>query len=139
MDISVSCPHPQKFIRLSHWPCCLTKFTVYQKSHYRDVNFFRQVNTEMMNTKLLQYLFSSPIGIAMGTIVFAFSKESATMDVAIAILGSISTGTFLFVVFIELIPKELNLDADGEIKQLIYVIFGFTLMAGMQALSPISD
>ena len=61
------------------------------------------------------------------------------MDVAIAILGSISTGTFLFVVFIELIPKELNLDADGEIKQLIYVIFGFTLMAGMQALSPISD
>ena len=92
----------------------------------------------MMNTKLLQYLFSSPIGIAIGTIVFAFSKESAAMDLAVAILESISTGTFLFVVFIELIPKELNLHSDEAIKQLLYVIFGFIFMAGVEALTAFS-
>ena len=89
--------------------------------------------------KLLHYIFSSPIGIAIGTIVFAFSNESPEMDLAVAILESIATGTFLFVVFIELIPKEMNLHAEGAIKQLIFVICGYALMAGMQALNAFSE
>ena len=49
---------------------------------------------------MLVFSLSSPIGIAIGTIICHFSADSNGMDIAVAVLESISTGTFLFVVFI---------------------------------------
>ena len=51
---------------------------------------------------MLVFSLSSPIGIAIGTIICHFSADSNGMDIAVAVLESISTGTFLFVVFIGL-------------------------------------
>ena len=59
------------------------------------------------------------------------------MDLTVGLLESISSGTFLFVVFIELIPKEMNLHSDTAFSKLLLVIFGFTIMAGMQALTAV--
>mgnify|MGYP006944990004 CR=1 FL=1 len=61
------------------------------------------------------------------------------MDLSVAVLESIATGTFLFVVFIELIPKQMDLHANDAIKQLTLVIIGYTIMAGMQALNAFSE
>ena len=49
---------------------------------------------------MLVFSLSSPIGIAIGMIISSFSADSNGMDIAVAVLESISTGTFLFVVFI---------------------------------------
>ena len=49
---------------------------------------------------MLVFSLSSPIGIAIGTVICHFSADSNGMDIAVAVLESISTGTFLFVVFI---------------------------------------
>ena len=51
---------------------------------------------------MLVFSLSSPIGIAIGMIISSFSADSNGMDIAVAVLESISTGTFLFVVFIGL-------------------------------------
>merc|ERR1712130_358530 len=88
---------------------------------------------------LLIFSVSSPIGIAIGTLVFAFSTESSSMDLAVGLLESISTGTFLFVVFIELMPKEMNLTERNAISRLMLVILGYALMAGMQSLHALAE
>ena len=89
--------------------------------------------------KKTNYFSSSPIGIAIGTMVFAFSTESATMDLAVGLLESISTGTFLFVVFVELMPKELDLRSQNAFRKMVLIILGFVLMGGMQALGALED
>lgn len=71
--------------------------------------------------------------------VFAFSTESATMDLAVGLLESISTGTFLFVVFVELMPKELDLRSQNAFSKLALIILGFLIMSGFQALGALED
>ena len=61
------------------------------------------------------------------------------MDLAVGLLESISTGTFLFVVFIELMPKEMNLTERNAIGRLMLVILGYALMAGMQSLHALAE
>ena len=60
---------------------------------------------------MLVFSLSSPIGIAIGMIISSFSADSNGMDIAVAVLESISTGTFLFVVFI---GPFLNLPTDNK-------------------------
>ena len=61
------------------------------------------------------------------------------MDVTVAVLESISCGTFLFVVFVELLPNELQLRERGAIGQLVLIILGFGGMCGLQALDALTD
>ena len=46
------------------------------------------------------------------------------MDLTVAVLESISTGTFLFVVFVELLPNELQLRERNAITQLVHDVVG---------------
>ena len=68
-----------------------------------------------------------------------FSEESSEMDLTVAILESISTGTFLFVVFVELLPNELKLRDRDAIGQLVLVLLGFIIMAALQSMEALTD
>ena len=68
-----------------------------------------------------------------------FSEESSEMDLTVAILESISTGTFLFVVFVELLPNELKLSDRDAIDQLVLVLLGFIIMAALQSMEALTD
>ena len=61
------------------------------------------------------------------------------MDLTVAILESISTGTFLYVIFVELIPNELRVKGLDAIAQLLLVIIGFGIMAGIQGIDSLGD
>ena len=74
-----------------------------------------------------------------GAIVCKFSEESSEMDLTVAILESISTGTFLFVVFVELLPNELQLRERNAIGQLVLVLLGFVIMAALQSMDALTD
>jgi zinc transporter 1/2/3 len=95
----------------------------------------------LMKPAISMFIFSisSPIGIAVGAIVCAFSADSAGMDLSVAILQAISTGTFLFVVFMELLPQELQLREKNALTKLIFILIGFCVMAGLQALDALND
>jgi len=57
----------------------------------------------------------------------------------VGVLESISTGTFVFVVFMELVPKGMDLHAQDALKTVVLVMIGFGIMAGFQALDLISS
>ena len=61
------------------------------------------------------------------------------MDLTVAILESISTGTFLYVIFVELIPNELRVKGVDAIAQLLLVIIGFGIMAAIQGIDSLGD
>ena len=61
------------------------------------------------------------------------------MDLTVAILESVSTGTFLYVIFVELIPNELRVKGLDAIAQLLLVIIGFGFMAGIQGIDSLGD
>ena len=88
---------------------------------------------------MLTFSVSSPLGIGIGAIVCRYSSESAEMDLTVAVLESISTGTFLFVVFVELLPNELQLRESNALTQLILVLVGFVAMAALQSMEALTD
>lgn len=88
---------------------------------------------------LFIFAISSSAGVAIGTIIEAISSESPKMDLTVGILESISTGTFVFVVFMELVPKGMDLHAQDAMKTVLLVMIGFGIMAGFQALDLISS
>ncbi|CBY19542.1 unnamed protein product [Oikopleura dioica] len=88
---------------------------------------------------LFIFAISSSAGVAIGTIIEAISSESPKMDLTVGVLESISTGTFVFVVFMELVPKGMDLHAQDALKTVVLVMIGFGIMAGFQALDLISS
>ena len=75
----------------------------------------------------------SPSGIAIG-IGVSESSAGAAASMANGVLQSIAAGTFLFVVFFEILPRELHCHRrlDGAFN-LTFTLLGFGLMAGLQA------
>ncbi|XP_072018278.1 zinc transporter ZIP1-like [Amphiura filiformis] len=76
----------------------------------------------------------SPAGIAIG-IAVSNSDADIAADLANGVLQSIAAGTFLFVVFFEILPRELHghKKCDGGLN-LLLTLLGFGLMAGLQTI-----
>ncbi len=76
----------------------------------------------------------SPTGIAIG-IVITETGDHTSADLANGVLQCIASGTFLFVVFFEILPRELHCHnkIDGALN-LVLTLLGFGLMAGLQAI-----
>ncbi|XP_056408237.1 zinc transporter ZIP2 [Hyla sarda] len=68
----------------------------------------------------------SPIGITIGIVVTL--KKSAIVTVVQAVLEGISSGTFVYVTFLEILPSELN-SGTRPILRLFFIVIGFTIMA----------
>ena len=76
----------------------------------------------------------SPAGIAIG-IGVSESNAGVAASLANGVLQSVAAGTFLFVVFFEILPRELHCHQrlDGALN-LMFTTLGFGLMAGLQAI-----
>ena len=68
-----------------------------------------------------------PIGVAIGTIIMEVGKPSITIDIVNGTMQAISTGTFIYVTFFEILQGEITHDTD--ILKLLSLVFGFAVMA----------
>ena len=78
----------------------------------------------------------SPAGIAIGIGVSEGSVGIAA-SIANGVLQSVAAGTFLYVVFFEILPRELHCHQrlKGALN-LFFTTLGFGLMAGLQVIGP---
>ncbi|XP_060708878.1 zinc transporter ZIP1-like [Hemiscyllium ocellatum] len=65
----------------------------------------------------------SPLGIVIGIIIT--QMKSTYSDMAQSLLEGITTGTFVYVTFLEILPHELN-STDKQLLKLLGIIFGFS-------------
>ncbi|CAB3409316.1 unnamed protein product [Caenorhabditis bovis] len=79
---------------------------------------------------ILIYSAMAPFGAIMGCILQK-SEPNIYKDSTIIILESLAAGTFIYVTFIEIMASEKS-NEFNHFKQLIWIIFGFTLVTVMQ-------
>ena len=88
-------------------------------------------------SKLYQIFFatSCPIGVVIGIIVFSIKLDLS--ERIISILTGLSTGTFLYVTFFEILGKVI-LEGSEKSEDLIgffCFLFGFGIFAGVTSFS----
>ncbi|KAM5191654.1 zinc transporter ZIP2 [Mantella aurantiaca] len=77
-------------------------------------------------TYIVTFSFMSPIGITIGIIVTL--KKTTIVTLVQTILEGISSGTFVYVTFLEILPQELN-SGERPLLKVLFIIIGFTVMA----------
>ncbi|KAG8596520.1 hypothetical protein GDO81_001955 [Engystomops pustulosus] len=75
---------------------------------------------------IIIFSLMSPIGITIGIVVTL--KKSNVVTLVQAILEGISSGTFVYVTFLEILPAELN-TGSKPLLRLCFIVIGFTIMA----------
>lgn len=86
---------------------------------------------------VLIFAAMSPAGITIGIVVMETSgeHESGKRHLATAILQGITTGTFLFVTFLEILAheiKEARAASHEQMLKLLLCLFGYGAMAAVQ-------
>ena len=91
------------------------------------------LKTSLMLTIIL--CLTSPIGGAIGTILVTSNSGSVTLTLLTAVLQGITTGTFLYIAFIEVISYEIsNIEPKYKEHMLLLVLailIGFTTFASL--------
>jgi zinc transporter 1/2/3 len=72
---------------------------------------------------ILPFTFASPVGIFLGLLV-----SGAARGVGAASISALASGTFLYVAFMEVIPREMQ-DARRPGAKLAALLTGFGLMS----------
>ncbi|XP_063769910.1 zinc transporter ZIP2 [Pseudophryne corroboree] len=72
------------------------------------------------------FTLMSPVGITIGIIVTL--NQTSIVSLAQVILEGISSGTFVYVTFLEILPQELNSE-ERPLLKVFFIIIGFTVMA----------
>lgn len=90
------------------------------------------------------FLFSvtSPIGIAFGILIIHFSPSQQTANFVDGVLEGMACGTFIFVVFFEILPHEFMTKRKYPHRMLkvFFLILGFSTVTALLFLEPdISD
>ncbi|KAM4809104.1 zinc transporter ZIP2 [Rhinophrynus dorsalis] len=75
---------------------------------------------------IVTFSFMSPLGITIGIIVTL--KKTTVITLVQAVLEGISSGTFVYVTFLEILPQELNTE-DRPLMKVLFIVIGFTVMA----------
>nr|KAF6502694.1 solute carrier family 39 member 2 [Molossus molossus] len=75
---------------------------------------------------ILTFALMSPLGLILGLAVAGGDSEEGNL--AQAVLGGVSVGTFLYVTFLEILPKELS-GSESPLVMWCCVVGGFTFMA----------
>ncbi|XP_004648122.1 zinc transporter ZIP2 isoform X1 [Octodon degus] len=78
-------------------------------------------------SSILSLAFMSPLGLALGMTIAAGDSEG-WKGVAQAILEGLAAGTFLYVTFLEILPRELS-SCEAPLAKWGCVAAGFTFMA----------
>ncbi|CAD5121149.1 DgyrCDS9684 [Dimorphilus gyrociliatus] len=96
------------------------------------VQFTKQFSndTRRIVTLIAAFSIMTPVGIAVGTVITFLgnkAKPSSSLNLVSAVLQGLSTGTFLFVSFFEILHKAIG-DND-DLMKILCVLFGFSLSA----------
>ncbi|XP_071963421.1 zinc transporter ZIP1-like, partial [Antedon mediterranea] len=96
-----------------------------------STNLARQYNMTMLMKVLFLVIFSisSPIGVAIA-IAIAVSAQDSNHALN-GILQSLASGTFLYIIFIEIVPTLQLHKHRGTLKALVMMV-GFCVMIGLQ-------
>jgi zinc transporter 1/2/3 len=76
---------------------------------------------------ILIYSFMVPIGIGIGSFADIW-LQGHILDVTTGICGAISSGTFVYVAFIDILPEEFH-SHDSKYLKFLALIFGFAIAA----------
>ena len=73
-----------------------------------------------------------PLGVAIGTLLVETGGKGTniTLDIVNGVLQSISTGTFIYVTFFEILQDEIT-HADHDMGKVLSLIVGFGVMAAL--------
>ncbi|XP_066912851.1 zinc transporter ZIP3-like [Clytia hemisphaerica] len=82
--------------------------------------------------KAALFSIASPIGAIIGIIIFSV-KSSFVSDEVVVVLTGLSTGTFIYVTFFEILGKCLEGDKMEDMIGFVYFVLGFGLFAGITA------
>ena len=87
---------------------------------------------------MIFFSFMAPMGVAIGTIVTELAAgEAGSTDVASLVLQGLATGTFIYVTFFEVLPKEVG--QDHNVLKVMAVILGFGIIALVKLFMPDHD
>ena len=75
---------------------------------------------------IVLFAFMSPLGIAIGTGVFALQGPGDVSLVVSVVLQGIAAGTFLYVTFFEVLNKEVG--QDHSLLKVLFILLGFGAM-----------
>ena len=79
------------------------------------------------------HIVSSHSGTAIGTLITETGGKSNGLDIANGVLQAISSGTFIYVTFFEILQSEISHD-NASIDKLLSVLLGFGVVAGLSAI-----
>lgn len=74
-----------------------------------------------------------PIGVAIGTVLVEVGGQSNSLNLVNGILQGISTGTFIYVTFFEILQEEID-PHDTSLSKFFSVFAGFLVMAALCAI-----
>ncbi|KAF8565454.1 hypothetical protein P879_04556 [Paragonimus westermani] len=78
---------------------------------------------------------SSPLGVLIGWGLMQ-QQQSGVLQMTTATLQGFACGTFFYVVFCELLPEEFREGVGDRIGKLLFLVFGFALVALYSLLMP---
>ena len=95
-----------------------------------------------INLSILIFSLTAPIGISIGLVIIDMSSDNFAASLTTGILQGLACGTFLFVVFIEILPHEFMLHKPGQPDRMIKVLcilLGYALMVLLVYVTPDND
>ncbi|VDP77489.1 unnamed protein product [Echinostoma caproni] len=100
-----------------------------QSAHQRRKLFIYQ------SLAVLTFAGASPLGVLIG---WAVTNQSESVEFLLtqAILQGLACGTFCYVVFCELLPKELQEEKGDKPGKFFFLVLGFALVAFVIAFGP---
>ncbi|KAK2172284.1 hypothetical protein NP493_975g04058 [Ridgeia piscesae] len=87
------------------------------------------------------FAVTSPIGIGIGIIVFEFTVNPVMSNLVCGLLEGIACGTFLFVVFFEILPHEFNTKArlPNRMLKMLFLLVGYGTISLLLFLSTMGE
>ncbi|XP_063328618.1 zinc transporter ZIP1 [Pelmatolapia mariae] len=74
------------------------------------------------------FALMSPLGIAIG--IGVMEAQLTAGPLIQAVLEGLAAGTFVYITFLEILPHELN-SPGNQLLKVMFILFGFTIMAGL--------
>mmetsp|Transcript_8358 Transcript_8358/g.25051 ORF Transcript_8358/g.25051 Transcript_8358/m.25051 type:complete len:421 (+) Transcript_8358:407-1669(+) len=82
-----------------------------------------EAGTRQFWSVIATFAFATPLGISLGFLLSSFTTSSGA-----AAISALASGTFLYVAFMEVLPRELN-DGSHRLLKLGMLLLGFALMS----------
>uniref|UniRef100_I3K910 Solute carrier family 39 member 1 n=1 Tax=Oreochromis niloticus TaxID=8128 RepID=I3K910_ORENI len=77
---------------------------------------------------IVVFALMSPLGIAIS--IGVMEAQLTAGPLIQAVLEGLAAGTFVYVTFLEIVPHELN-SPGNQLLKVMFILFGFTIMAGL--------